>query len=64
MVEDWKQSIDTGKMVGTISVDLSKAFGSLPHGLLSFQRMELISIPVSFLPVIFIIATKGINWAT
>ena len=34
MIEDWKQSIDTGKMVGTISVDLSKAFDSLPHGLL------------------------------
>ena len=30
MIEDWKQSIDTGKMVGTISVDLSKAFYSLP----------------------------------
>ena len=34
MIEDWKQSIDTGKMVGTISVDLSKAFDSLPRGLL------------------------------
>ena len=30
---DWKQFVDTGKMVGTISVDLSKAFDSLPHGL-------------------------------
>ena len=34
MIEDWKQSIDNGKMVGTIAVDLSKAFDSLPHGLL------------------------------
>ena len=34
MIEDWKKCIDTGKMVGTISVDLSKAFDSLPHGLL------------------------------
>ena len=34
MIEDWKQCIDTGKMVGTIAVDLSKAFDSLPHGLL------------------------------
>ena len=34
MIEDWKQSIDNGKMVGTIPVDLSKAFDSLPHGLL------------------------------
>ena len=31
MIEDWKKCIDTGKMVGTISVDLSKAFDSLPH---------------------------------
>ena len=29
-----EKSFDTGKMVGTISVDLSKAFDSLPHGLL------------------------------
>ena len=34
MTEDWKQSIDSGKMVGTIAVDLSNAFDSLPHGLL------------------------------
>ena len=34
MFEDWKKFIDTGKMVGTISVDLNKAFDSLPHGLL------------------------------
>ena len=34
MIEDWKKCIDTGKMVGTISVDLSKAFDSLPNGLL------------------------------
>ena len=34
MIEDWKQSIDNGKMVGTKAVDLSKAFDSLPHGLL------------------------------
>ena len=34
MIEDWEKCFDTGKVVGTISVDLSKAFDSLPHGLL------------------------------
>ena len=34
MIEDWKRSINTGKMLGTISVDWCKAFDSLPHGLL------------------------------
>ena len=34
MIEDLKKCIHTGKMVGTISVDLGKAFDSLPHGLL------------------------------
>ena len=34
MIEAWKQSIDNGKMVGTIAVDVSKAFDSLAHGLL------------------------------
>ena len=33
MMEDWKDSLDNGNIVGTISVDLSKAFDSLPHGL-------------------------------
>ena len=34
MMEDWKQFIDNGKMLGTIAVDLSKAFDRLHHGLL------------------------------
>ena len=34
MIKDWKSSLDNGKNVGTIAVDLSNAFNSLPHGLL------------------------------
>ena len=34
MIEDWKSYLDNGNNVGTITVDLSKAFDSLPRGLL------------------------------
>ena len=33
-VEDWRCSIDNRKHVGCVLIDLSKAFDSLPHGLL------------------------------
>ena len=31
MIEEWKSALD---MVGNIAIDLSRAFNSLPHGLL------------------------------
>ena len=34
MLESWKSAIDSGDMVGSVATDLSKAFDSLPHGLL------------------------------
>ena len=33
MIESWKSAIDPGDMVGSVAIDLSKAFDSLPHGL-------------------------------
>ena len=34
LVEDWKKSLDDGKLVAIVAMDLSKAFDSLPHSLL------------------------------
>ena len=34
MIEEWKSANDNGNLVGAIAIDLSKAFYSLPHGLL------------------------------
>ena len=34
MTEYWRQSLDNGNAVGTVAMDLSKAFDTMPHGLL------------------------------
>ena len=34
MIEKWKHALDKGKKVGTIFMDLSKAFDTLNHNLL------------------------------
>ena len=34
MIEEWKSALDNGNMVGSIPIDLSRAFDSLPRGLL------------------------------
>lgn len=34
LIEDWKGALDENSMVGTVTMDLSKAFYLIPHGLL------------------------------
>ena len=34
LIEDWKASLDNKRLVGTVLVDLSKAFDCIPHDLL------------------------------
>ena len=34
MIEDWKRALDNNEVVGTMLMDLSKAFDCLPHDLL------------------------------
>ena len=34
MTEDWRNALDNRQTVGTIAIDLSKAFDCMPHGLL------------------------------
>lgn len=38
-VEDWKYAMDNNEVVGCVIMDLSKAFESLPHGLLIAKLM-------------------------
>ena len=34
LTEDWERSLDNKQIVAVISMDLSKAFDTIPHGLL------------------------------
>ena len=43
MIEDWKESLDKNNVIGALILDLSKAFDSLPHGILiaKFRAYDL-----------------------
>ena len=46
MIEDWKQCIDSGKMMGTIAVDLNKAFDSFDSLLhWAWGRLLFLQVP-------------------
>ena len=46
MIEDWKSELDNGNIIGTVAIDLSKAFDSLPHGLL-ITRLHAYGVDLS-----------------
>ena len=35
MIDDWKESLDKNNVIAVLSMDLSKAFNNLPHGILT-----------------------------
>ena len=35
LIKEWKTNLDNNFVVGAVSVDLSKAFGCIPHDLLT-----------------------------
>ena len=40
LTEQWKKEIDDNKMIGLVSMDLSKAFDTLPHELIALKLKE------------------------
>ena len=68
MIQDWKTALDNGNFVGSIAVDLSKAFNSLPHGLLVAKLHAYgveFCLHVKYYAAIYIIATtewKCVTW--
>ncbi|KAK2193747.1 hypothetical protein NP493_7g07014 [Ridgeia piscesae] len=39
LVEDWRKTLESHEYVAAILMDLTKAFGCLPHNLLLFSRV-------------------------
>ncbi len=55
-VEDWRMALDEGKYVGTIPMDLSKAFDVIPHGLL-IAKLHAYGCDENVLKLMFIYVT-------
>ena len=52
LLENWKQSLDNQKFVGTVLMDLSKAFDCIPHDLL-IAKMHAYGFNIDSLKIFF-----------
>ena len=60
MIDDWKIALDKNHVVGTVFMDLSKAFDCLPHSLLIAKlHAYVFSIPACELMAILSDASSG-----
>ena len=65
-IDDIKRSVDQGDIVGTVFMDLSKAFDCLPHGLLiaKLNAYGVSMLACELLSSYHQNATKGLKWQT
>ncbi len=40
MIEDWKSVLDKQKIIGAVTINLSKAFNTIPHSLLVEEMVD------------------------
>ena len=61
LIENWRKCLDASGIVGTILMDLSKAYDCLPHDLLiaNLKHMDLILIAFAYCIAILIAVIKG-----
>ena len=56
-VDDWRASLDLGKLVGAVMIDLSKAFDSINHQVL-LQKLNKYSVHWGGTPVVYYVPTS------
>ena len=61
LTEDWRRSLDNKQIVAVISMDLSKAFDTIPHGLLlaKLKAYGVNSRSCSFLKITYTVGCSG-----
>ena len=61
LTEDWRCSLDNKQIVAVISMDLSKAFDTIPHGLLltKLKAYGVNSRSCSFLKITYTVGHSG-----